>query len=459
VTTFLRARARAAGALVAALVTGATVLAAAGTAAATDEIPADSLLVQSDRPIEPRIVGGGDASDDEYPFIGQLRVDMGGGYIACGSSLIEEDLVLTAAHCVADIGGTGPTDVVTVGFGAINQADLEFFTADYVWSGNAAGIPDDWALVRLTEAVPADVATPVDVVSDAGFDEAEEFRIIGWGDLEEGANAGSETLQEATVPLVTDADCAASYGDSFTPDAELCAGLPEGGIDSCQGDSGGPLLTQTNDDDANPEWVQVGVVSWGNGCAQPGFPGIYTQLSSYVDDINAVATGENTEPTVTDVNVTTTVGTPVEITFAGEDAEGDELSYKVGVPDPEGSAELSTNDPENLSSIVVTPAEGFEGDITFAYAANDGGVDSTPALITVTVEGEPEPSPTPTPTDTPTEDPGDDDGDDNGEGGDGDELPDTGSSTTTMIGLALLLAAGGAGVAVAARRRTAGSNL
>lgn len=451
-TTF-RARARIAGALLAAVLTGATVVSAAGTAAAAEEVPADAQISTQSSEIESRIVGGTPAPEGEYPFIGQLRVDFGdGSYGSCGASLYDEEWVLTAAHCVMDIGGTGPTDVVTVGFGSLNQSELNWYQAEYVYSANIEGIPNDWALVKLAEPVDPEDATPIEIVSDATYDEVEEFTVIGWGDLEEGANAGSEELQQVQVPFVSDEECATGYGDNLSADVELCAGAE--GIDSCQGDSGGPLLAEVTDG----EYIQVGVVSWGNGCAQEGFPGIYTQLSAFSDRIAAVADG-NTPAEVTDIAVETTAGTPVEIVFNGEDADGDELSYKVSTP---ASGDLTTEDPEGVTSVIYTPAEGFTGEDAFQFLANDGNTDGIPATVTITVSEAPEPTPTPTPTptDTPTEDPGDDDGDDNGEGGDGEELPDTGSSsTTTMVGLALLLAAGGAGVAFAARRRAAGSNV
>ena len=60
----------------------------------------------------------------------------------------------------------------------------------------------------------------------------------------------------------------------------LCAGYEEtGGKDSCQGDSGGPLVDKETKE-------QIGVVSFGQGCAEPGYPGVYTQVSYFIDWIN-----------------------------------------------------------------------------------------------------------------------------------------------------------------------------
>merc|ERR1711935_117263 len=81
-----------------------------------------------------------------------------------------------------------------------------------------------------------------------------------------------DTLRHVKVPIVADSDCELAYSD-FNPEFEMCAGLPEGGIDSCQGDSGGPLVISTGSG-----YAQGGVVSWGIGCADPGYYGVYGKI-------------------------------------------------------------------------------------------------------------------------------------------------------------------------------------
>jgi len=85
-------------------------------------------------------------------------------------------------------------------------------------------------------------------------------------------------LHKVTVPVVGDAKCNDYYSSSNygIADSMICAGLPDGGKDSCQGDSGGPFIHAQ-------EKTLLGVVSWGIGCARPGYPGVYTQVSYFVD--------------------------------------------------------------------------------------------------------------------------------------------------------------------------------
>lgn len=99
--------------------------------------------------------------------------------------------------------------------------------------------------------------------------------ITGWGDTAESSGKGSEILQEVRIPLVSYENCVSAYQDETITDNMLCAGLlGTGGVDSCQGDSGGPAAIDT---------VLYGIVSWGYGCAEPQYPGVYTNVANYVD--------------------------------------------------------------------------------------------------------------------------------------------------------------------------------
>ena len=97
--------------------------------------------------------------------------------------------------------------------------------------------------------------------------------IAGWGTTSEGGDT-PDTLQEAQVPVTTDATCAGAYSD-FDPATMVCAGYPQGGTDTCQGDSGGPLFGRT----AAGDLKVVGATSFGEGCARAGKPGVYARVA------------------------------------------------------------------------------------------------------------------------------------------------------------------------------------
>ncbi|MEU6868627.1 trypsin-like serine protease [Streptomyces sp. NPDC046876] len=90
----------------------------------------------------------------------------------------------------------------------------------------------------------------------------------------------SNFLLKAQVPVVAPPDCTKAY-PAYKQAAMICAGFPKGGVDACQRDNGGPLIIQG---------VLLGIVSWRDGSAQPGKPGVYTRVSAYVNNVQAAIT-------------------------------------------------------------------------------------------------------------------------------------------------------------------------
>lgn len=221
------------------------------------------------------IVGGEPAEDGEYPWM--VRLSMG-----CGGSLLTDQIVLTAAHCV---GSTGPDTSITASYGSVDleSSDIVDYQSEYVYRSPAYGQDgtEDWALVQLSEPV-ADAQLLAIAETDAH--DNGDFEIMGWGADQEGG-AQQRYLLKAVVPFVDDDECGAAYGASFDAPTEICAGFPEGGVDACQGDSGGPMIAR----DDSGEAVQVGIVSWGSGCARAGYPGVYAQVSYSAEEILAAA--------------------------------------------------------------------------------------------------------------------------------------------------------------------------
>jgi len=223
------------------------------------------------------VVGGARAAQGEFPFIVRLP------RIGCDGSMYTRQIVLTAAHCVNRTGANTSIEV-TGGNVDLQSPTIQRTTSTYVY--RAPGYPgnsEDWALIKLAKPLDLPTITPA---SDDSLNNG-TFTIIGWG-ADRSGGLQQRYLLKAQVPFVSDAACEAAYRgrERFVATKMLCAGdTQKGGVDTCQGDSGGPMLNR----DAAGEWIQVGVVSWGIGCARKEYPGVYTEVSTFAADIKAAA--------------------------------------------------------------------------------------------------------------------------------------------------------------------------
>ncbi|MEU6365692.1 serine protease [Streptomyces sp. NPDC046931] len=244
-------------------------------AALTVALAALSLQPLSAQAAPRPVVGGTPAAQGEFPFM--VRLSMG-----CGGALYTENIVLTAAHCVS---GSGTNTSITATAGVV---DLRSSSAIKVKSTKVLQAPGyngkgrDWALIKLARAV--DLPT-LPIANSSAYNNG-DFSIVGWGAAREGGGQ-QRYLLKAQVPFVDDATCQRAYGNDLVPGEEICAGFPQGGVDTCQGDSGGPMFRR----DTTGAYVQVGIVSWGEGCARAGYPGVYTEVSTFAADIARAAAG------------------------------------------------------------------------------------------------------------------------------------------------------------------------
>ncbi|MEU4174464.1 serine protease [Streptomyces anulatus] len=222
------------------------------------------------------IVGGTRAAQGEFPFM--VRLSMG-----CGGALYAKDIVLTAAHCV---NGSGNNTSITATAGVV---DLQSTSAIKVRSTKVLQAPGyngtgkDWALIKLAQ--PINLPT-LKIATTTAYNQG-TFTVAGWGANREGGSQ-QRYLLKADVPFVSDTACRSAYGSSFVAGEEICAGyLSTGGVDTCQGDSGGPMFRRDN----AGAWVQVGITSYGQGCARPNYPGVYTEVSTFASAIASAAAG------------------------------------------------------------------------------------------------------------------------------------------------------------------------
>jgi len=219
--------------------------------------------------IIPLIVGGVEAGKGDFPFI--VEIQRGGHY--CGGSIINNNWIVTAAHCsVASISGY----TVVAGQHRLNVnegTEQERSVAQIVVHPDYSGFPqyyNDIAVWRLNAPLTFNQWVQAATLATPEFRAVGDVDVAGWGDLEYDG-ASPNVLMRVSVPMVTDAVCRAAYGSGIAA-GMICAGV--GGKDSCQGDSGGPLVSGN---------VLAGVVSKGFECARPGFPGVYSEVAYFYD--------------------------------------------------------------------------------------------------------------------------------------------------------------------------------
>jgi len=271
--------------------------------------------VETEVPDPKFIVNGTEAEKHEFKFMVALTRNK---TQFCGGSLISANHILTAAHCVqwikdkkkmntlqAHIGDhnikseeDGPHQIRNISK-VVTHAQFQLSTME-----------PDVAILFLDEPVEFDdsvqsvllpnAAKDLDLKivgydydyayydhddhDDIGLNVGEKAIAIGWGRLASGGEA-PEVLHKVEVDVLSNKDCKESYSDGKIPIAEnmLCAASPY--KDACQGDSGGPLVIRNGGD-----FVQIGITSWGEGCAQLTHPGVYTRVSHMVKWIRG-ATG------------------------------------------------------------------------------------------------------------------------------------------------------------------------
>jgi secreted trypsin-like serine protease len=244
-----------------------------------------------------KIVGGVDSSIASFPY--QVALMDTSFFQFCGGTILNANWVLTAQHCVdgetasnlrVGAGSSKVSALRTTGqIRSVSQiikypgytgpehghdvALLKLSTPLDLSGPNAKGIG---GLVSAADAAAGATATGTPVT------------VSGWGTTSSGAQNTPDGLRSVTIGIVSQSTLTSEYGSGITAD-QLGAAAP--GKDSCQGDSGGPLVIGSG-----ASAKLAGVVSWGQGCAQAGFAGIYARVSSFESWIQGQIGGTVTPP-------------------------------------------------------------------------------------------------------------------------------------------------------------------
>ncbi|NXP15966.1 TRY2 protein, partial [Thinocorus orbignyianus] len=214
-----------------------------------------------------KIVGGYTCSAHSVPY----QVSLNSGYHFCGGSLISSQWVVSAAHCYKSR--------IQVQLGKHNLAATES-TQQLINSAkvirhpsySSSKLDNDIMLIKLSTTARLTSAVQTVALPSSCVATGTSCLISGWGNTLSSGSNYPNTLQCLNAPVLSSTQCSQAYPGQITSNM-ICIGYLEGGKDSCQGDSGGPVVCNGQ---------LQGIVSWGMGCAQKGYPGVYTKVCNYV---------------------------------------------------------------------------------------------------------------------------------------------------------------------------------
>ncbi|KAM3967112.1 transmembrane protease serine 11D [Aphomia sociella] len=232
----------------------------------------------SDAIVSMRIVGGRRAEPHSFPWAVAILKN---NHMHCGGAIITNKHVLSAGHCFkwdnfysmrVLIGLDNLDNLSNVAQRNVSKVVIhEGFTSTAVRDENDIAIATLNSPIVFGETI-IPICLPQPGQDFAGW----TGTIVGWGRIGV-EKSSSRTLLMASLKILSDEQCMKSQLAQHLKPTMMCAFSK--GKDGCQGDSGGPLLVYGTDG----RYMQAGIVSWGIGCADPRYPGVYTKVSNYID--------------------------------------------------------------------------------------------------------------------------------------------------------------------------------
>ncbi|XP_008826384.1 serine protease 55 [Nannospalax galili] len=243
--------------------------------------------IYEERTQHSRIIGGQEAKVGEFPW--QVSIQERNKHF-CGGSILSEWWILSAAHCFYS-GEFLPTELrVALGTNDLTNLPTELQVISVVWHKDFERLTMDSDIALLLLASPitfSGLTVPICMPPQPAPSRWHECWVAGWG-MTNSVDKNSMTTDLMKVPmLIIDWEECSQIFPKLTQNM-LCAAYENENesYDACQGDSGGPLVCNIK---PGSKWYQVGIISWGRGCGQKGFPGIYTLLENYTLWIEKVA--------------------------------------------------------------------------------------------------------------------------------------------------------------------------